>query len=166
MYNNGEKARSYVSKNKGKPKKKLAENKRESSKFPALDKSLNLKSRSDLIDYDYVHTLSEKDKKWLNQFTEEYTNAGIKKGRKNLHSTKALKKDCYDRNNARNRCQWTREKAIGRELYLEEMKKLLTPNPEDEITTRIDLESDGFFTEEGEIIEADILISGTSKLNK
>ncbi len=148
-------------------KRKKAANKREGTKYPALDKGLNLKSRSELIDYDYIDKLSESEKRWLNQFTEEYTNAGIKKGRRNLHSTKVLKKDCYDRNNARNRCQWTREKATGREVYLENMKKHLTPNPEHEINTKIDLERDGFLDENGEIVEEEILIiSGISKLNK
>lgn len=57
-----------------------------------------------LIDYDYVGKLSEKDKQWLNKFTEEYTNARFKPvPSQNLHKNKAMRKDCYDRNNARNR---------------------------------------------------------------
>ncbi len=76
------------------------------TKYPALDPGLNLKTRTDLIDYDYVDKLSPEEKKWLNKFTEEYVNASVdpKKLKKNLHNTEKLKKDCYDRNNARNRC--------------------------------------------------------------
>ena len=35
------------------------------------------------------------------------------KGKK-FHTTKRLSKDCYDRNNSRNRCMYTRAKAQGK----------------------------------------------------
>jgi len=81
--------------------------KRSSTKYPALNKSLNLKIRSELIDFDYVDKLSEEEKAWLNKFSEEYTNASFKKNkdgsfsRKNLHKG-SLRNDCYNRNNWRN----------------------------------------------------------------
>ena len=60
-------------------------------------------------------------------FTKEYVNAEIdtKRPRKNLHRTKSMKKDCYDRNNARNRCIYTREKAQGALNYTEDIKEQL-----------------------------------------
>lgn len=94
------------------PKKKT---KRNSYKYPNLHPEVNLKSRFDLIDYDYIDKLSEKEKRWLNKFTKEYVNADLnyKDLSKNLHNTQKLKKDCTDRNNARNRDILTREKAAG-----------------------------------------------------
>ena len=72
---------------------------------------------------DYVDKLTDKEKQWLNTFTEEYTNANFNHGKKVLHKTKTQKKDCYDRNNARNRDILTREKAAGTALYLEDIKE-------------------------------------------
>ena len=91
---------------------------------------MNLKSRIDLIDYDYVSQLSEEDKIWLNKFTEEYTNASLntKEKEKNLHNTDELRRDCYKRNNARNRDLYTKWKAGGKLDYKED----LVPNELDE----------------------------------
>lgn len=87
-------------------------------KYPALRPELNLKTRWELIDYDYVDKLSDKEKRWLNKFTEEYTNAKLNHKGKKLHSTKKLRKDCYDMNNSRNRCILTRSKACGKTVNL------------------------------------------------
>ena len=97
--------------------------KRSMAKYPALDPSLNLKTRTGLIDYDYIDQLSDKDKKWLNKFTEEYVGANIPEEKRNLHNTDELKKDCYDRNNARNRDVLTRAEAQGKAFDLEKFKK-------------------------------------------
>lgn len=86
---------------------------RSQAKNPGLHPEFNPKSRADLVDYDYLDQLSDKEKEWLNSFTEEYTHANFNHPGKILHRTKRLKKDCYDRNNARNRCIWTRAKASG-----------------------------------------------------
>ncbi len=87
---------------KRKSKKK---NRRQEKKYPNLNKQVNLKSRQQLLDYDYLSKLTHKEKKWLDKFSKEYINASLdaKKLEKNLHNTPKLKKDCYDRNNARNR---------------------------------------------------------------
>lgn len=78
-----------------------------------------------MIDYDYTSKLSDKDKAWLNKFTEEYVNANLdyKNLKNNLHNTQELKKDCTDRNNARNRCILTRAKASGNYIDIEDYKK-------------------------------------------
>ncbi|NDG25713.1 MAG: hypothetical protein EB120_00875 [Proteobacteria bacterium] len=85
---------------------------------------MNIKSRYELIsDYDYLNKLTEKEKEWLNKFTKEYVNADLnsKDLNENFHNTKSLKKDCYDRNNARNRCVWTKMKASGNQVYTQEI---------------------------------------------
>lgn len=106
-----------------KVKKQKKQNRRSKDKYAALNPELNLRSRYELIDYDYIDKLSDEEKKWLNTFTEEYTNANFNHGEKQLHNTKNSKRDCYNRNNARNRDILTRMKASGETLYLEEIKE-------------------------------------------
>lgn len=67
--------------------------------------------------------LSESDKAWLNKFTEEYVNASLDSENleNNFHSTDELKKDCYRRNNARNRDILTRAKASGTFVSTDEL---------------------------------------------
>lgn len=106
-------------------------------KYPALDPAYNLKTRTQLIDYDYTDQLSEKDKEWLNAFTEEYTNANFAHKGKKIQKKKKHKKDSYDRNNARNRDILTRETAQGKYISLDETH---TYELEDQIIDRIDKE--------------------------
>lgn len=115
--------------------------KRQKTKFAALDPKKNLKSRQDLIDYDYLDKLSPSEMKWLNKFTEEYTNASLdrKNLKNNFHNTKELKKDCDRRANKRKRDLFTalkinnlidnwddyKKKAIENELKTE-MNELIS----------------------------------------
>lgn len=111
-------------------------NRRSKQKYPALNPRFNLKTRTDLIDYDYLEKLSDKEKEWLNKFSEEYINASFDK--KALHKTKALKKDCYDRNNSRNRDILTRSKASGQSLYLEDLEDTEEPESADELNKMVE----------------------------
>lgn len=123
--------------------KKKKENRRSLTKYPALRPELNLKTRTEVAEYDYVHKLSDDEKAWLNKFTEEYVNANIPKYKPKLHKTKKLKKDCYDRNNARNRDVFTRAKAGSQLKYLEELKtNLIESHLEDRIIEKIDREKE------------------------
>lgn len=101
----------------------MEKSKRARTKYPALKPELNLKTRYELIDYDYINKLSEKEKEWLNKFTEEYINASLntENPEQNLHNTDDLKKDCYRRNNARNRDILTRAKASGNHISTDEL---------------------------------------------
>lgn len=101
----------------------MTKNKRSRTKYPALKPELNLKSRYELIDYDYVDKLSDDNKAWLNKFTEEYVNASLDSEnlKNNFHYTDDLKKDCYRRNNARNRDILTRAKASGTFISTDEL---------------------------------------------
>jgi hypothetical protein len=87
--------------------------KRSTVKYPALHPELNPRTRYELLDYDYLGKLSEEETKWLNDFTEEYVHANFNHPGKRKHRSKKGRKDCYDRNNARNRCIWSRAKAAG-----------------------------------------------------
>lgn len=86
----------------------MKKTRRKSTKYPGLKKNLNVKVRQELIDHDYIDKLSEEEKAWLSKFNEEYVSGSFKKTKggnystKNLHKTKKLRKDCWDRNNWRN----------------------------------------------------------------
>ena|ERR1039458_2204526 len=123
---------------------------RSRAKHPALDPKLNLKKRQHLIDYDYLHKLSPEDLDWLNKFTDEYVNDRLdrKNLRKNLHRTKALKKDCGDRNNKRNRDVLLEQEVTGRIKYMEEIVEK-THNPENFLNLQIDLKMQGYLDEKG-----------------
>lgn len=117
--------------------KKKKNNRRARAENSALKPELNLRARFELIDYDYLNKLSPKELKWLNKFTEEYVNANLSGQSKKLHNTKELKKDCYDRNNARNRCVYTKAKASGNVVDTEVVEVFEVD--EDEIVESIDL---------------------------
>ncbi len=109
-------------------------NKRNNTKYPALNPSLNLKTRTDLLDYDYLDKLNDKEKEWLNRFTEEYTHAKFNHKGKRIQKTKEQVKDSYDRNNSRNRDILTRVRASGRLKDIETVKgrdmNIMTPEDE------------------------------------
>lgn len=102
---------------------KKKSNPRESQRHPNLDKRFNLKTRTDLLDQDYLNKLSPEELDWLNKFNKEYVSASLD-GKGDLHNTKKLKKTCYDSNNARNRDILTKAKAsnqlVDYEVLVEE----------------------------------------------
>jgi len=74
------------------------------SKYPALCKYTLRKNVREYIDFDYIQKLSEDEKKWLHTFVEEYYCGKVSKNNANaLHTSKELRKECYDRNNRINR---------------------------------------------------------------
>lgn len=81
--------------------------KRSSKKYPALEPRVNSRVRQEYNDYDYIDKLSEEEKQWLNDFTEEYLNASVGKQSEaennRFHNTPELVKERTDQNNARNR---------------------------------------------------------------
>ncbi len=74
----------------------------------------------------YAHKLSNEEKAWLNQFMKEYNDADTKNAV--FHTTAETRKICNDRNNARNRCDYTIAAAKGMLNLVEddyELEKLL-----------------------------------------
>lgn len=73
---------------------------RSQAAYPALDPHLNLKTRSDLLDMDYIDQLSDKDKQWLNDFSAEFVNVDFKtnidEGRKRIHKKKKVEHEKND----------------------------------------------------------------------
>ncbi len=133
------------------PKKK---NKRNSTKYPALKPELNLKSRYEQIDYDYISKLNDEEKKFLNSFTEEFINANFTHDGVRIHPKKEVykkragktikrdmaKKESEDKNNARNRDVMTKLKSAGQMLYVEELSEENNPKSlgENDILSQID----------------------------
>lgn len=67
---------------------------RSSSRYPALDPKLNLKTRAKLLDADYLDKLSDTELQWYNDFHNEFTHADFKtninEGRKRIHKKKKV----------------------------------------------------------------------------
>lgn len=120
--------------------KKQSSGKRRKEKYPALKPQLNLKTRYELIDYDYVDQLTDKEKDWLNKFTEEYTNANFNHKGPKIQKKKKHEKESYDRNNSRNRCILTRVKAQNKDVDLYSLENELSGFDEDSIIKQIDEE--------------------------
>lgn len=110
-------------------KKKQKGNSSKRGRWDNLKKEKNLKLRQDYMDTHYVNgvpsitgkgqgipAMSAEDKDWLNRFYGEFNNAAVNHDdySEQLHNTEELVKDCYDRNNARNRCQVNKYKAINK----------------------------------------------------
>lgn len=64
---------------------KKKKTRRSEAEFPALDPKLNLKTRYEILDYDYLDKLSQEEKQWLNNFSAEYVNADFKTNKKRIH---------------------------------------------------------------------------------
>jgi len=86
----------------------------------------------------YIHKCPDDVKQWMNQFMGEYNEANTKNAV--FHTTAETRKICNDKNNARNRCQYTEAVAANRLNLVEndyEMEKLLH-------STEDELEADDF----------------------
>lgn len=113
---------------------KKEKTKRSEEKYPALKPELNLKTRYDLIDYDYIDQLSDKEKDWLNRFTEEYTHAKYDHEGPRIQKKKKDRLDSYNRNNSRNRDILTKSKASGKLTGLESLRHFSTQmSPEEAV---------------------------------
>lgn len=62
-----------------------------------------------------IRGLNEEEKEWLNKFYGEYVNASVNHDDydSQLHDSEELVRDCYSRNNARNRCLLNKGKATN-----------------------------------------------------
>lgn len=118
-------------------------NKRKRTKYPNLDRMMNLRTRTEEVNdvSSYVGKLNKEEKEWLNKFMGEWNNADLdyKKLENNLHNTPDLKKSCTDRNNARNRDIYARAKASGNLMALSDLEvKLLKEEKSMTLTDEID----------------------------
>lgn len=87
--------------------------KRSRTKYPGLVKEVHPRTRWEHLDQDYIDKLSDKEKEWLSNFNEEYLSGNFNHKGKKLHRTKKERRDCYNRNNARNRDLYTINRTKG-----------------------------------------------------
>lgn len=85
------------------------ETKRSKIKYPTLVSKYNSRARQEYLDYDYVKSLSEENKKFLDDFNKEYYGANVGSQKDNGKDNRFFKdkesvKEMQDNNNARNRC--------------------------------------------------------------
>lgn len=122
----------------GKKKKKIVK-KRDTLKNPGLNKGMFSKIKQEVFDYDYLDKLNPKEAAWLSKFNEEYIGANLNHKGKKLHTKKAQRRDCFGRNNSRNRDIYSIKRATGM-LDMEEkmVQEESEYNPEDAIITLID----------------------------
>lgn len=124
-----------------KPQKK--ETRRSKQPHPDSDPRYNLKTRADLLDQDYLNKLSPKEMDWLNKFNREYVGASLdsENPKRNLHKSKRMRKDCYDRNNSRNRDVLTRAKASSQTVNYDDLiEEIDHSHNENNIIEKIDQE--------------------------
>lgn len=62
---------------------------------------------------DYLDQLNDKEKAWLNAFLEETVITNFQHKGKKFYKTKKSRKQFYGENNARNRCMFTKAKAMN-----------------------------------------------------
>jgi hypothetical protein len=92
--------------------KKKKTSRRSKAKYPALEPKYTLKSRLELLDFDYLGKLNDEELAWLNKFAAEEIHASFSEDNKeNLNKTKKSKRVIYNRNNARNADIITRKRT-------------------------------------------------------
>lgn len=93
--------------------------------YPALSPHHNLKTRFEEIEdlASYANTLSEEDKAWLNSYAQEEICANFNHNGPKLNdqTDPAVRSRIYGKNNQRNRCIFTRERAQNTLNYLDEL---------------------------------------------
>lgn len=94
-------------------KQRAKKSKRSQTKYASLQKKFHNLNVHEYLDYDYVTQLTDKEKEFLNKFSEEYYRAYFKKdAKKHLHKKKD-RKSVYASNNARNRDLYSEARKKG-----------------------------------------------------
>jgi hypothetical protein len=86
---------------------------RHREKYAALNFKRQVKTRLDQLETDYIDKLSDKDKAWLNAFLEETVITNFQHKGKKFYKSKKAKRELWGTNNARNRCMFTKAKAMN-----------------------------------------------------
>lgn len=83
---------------------------------------------------DYLKKLSDEELRFLNQFMGEYVSGAFKKNDSgeyssvNFHKTAEERRECYTRNNTRNRCGLTVSNATGKTYRCDDIYSFLEKN--------------------------------------
>lgn len=130
---------------------------RRDEEFAGLNIGMHPKTRWEYIDIDYIDKLSDSDKRFLSKMIDEYYGATLAPAdqpelwKGDLHPTSKERKDCTDRNNARNRDMYTILRTRG---MVEEIQQEDNTNPavSDDI-----LKVDSFVTEDTNLQHENII---------
>lgn len=97
-------------------------NRRNRKKYPAIDPTLNLKTRyEEIMDVaSYFHTLPEDAKEFMHAFVEESINAKFNHKGETIYTDPEDRRKIYNKNNARNRDVLTKAKACGKYVELDD----------------------------------------------
>lgn len=112
-------------------KKEKVRKKRDLDKYPALNPRLNAKTRFEVLDMDYLKKLDDAELKFMNQFMAEYVSGAFKKtedgdySKDNFHKTIEERRECYSRNNTRNRCGLTISNATGKTFRCDDISAFM-----------------------------------------
>lgn len=128
-----------TTKKKGKGCKK--ETRRDRISLNGLEKRFFSRIKQEFFDVDYVNKLSDEEKRYLNDFLNEWLGANTTKAK--FHKSKKDRKKVYDANNARNRDIYSNQRATGRFVDYEKIRKQIdevhgSDNPEDDLIDYID----------------------------
>jgi hypothetical protein len=80
---------------------------------------------------DYLKKLNNEELEFMNQFMAEYVSGAFKKNEngdysdENFHKTSEERKECYSRNNTRNRCGLTISNATGQTYRADDISSFL-----------------------------------------
>lgn len=114
--------------------------KRKRTNKDSLVKKMQNLVRQEYTDFDYLDKLSPKELEWLAKFNNEHLNASFNSdNRKNIIKDKEMQNKIYNENNARNRCQFGRnkpaKKVLSYDFMFEETSGQETPE-HDEINRK------------------------------
>lgn len=125
---------------------------------------------------DYLKKLDEESLRYMNQFMAEYVSGAFKKddngdySSENLHKTAEERRECYTRNNTRNRCGLTISNATGQTLRSDNINDFMdSMTNADEMVDSVNKLSDLVFDEyagDYELMEEDVLAEMIEDYNK
>ncbi len=128
---------------------KKKRNRRQKSKYPGLDPKVNRINLRDVIDFDYINSLTDAQKEWLSKFSVEYYSAGFDhtktsyKNKTPIHKGKKARRKIYKRNNDRNfdmtSYLWNFRALASWEDEVKDNIKTKTNNPENALIEAIDM---------------------------
>jgi hypothetical protein len=86
-------------------------------KYPSFNTSYQVSNRRELLDQDYHHKLTDKEKAWLDAFNQETVIANFDHNGKKLYKSKKDQRKIYTENNKRNKDVFANSKAHNKLKY-------------------------------------------------
>lgn len=123
----------------------MSKKRRSQIKYPGLVNKYNSKIKQEYLDQDYIKKLSPEEKQFLSDFNEEYYGANLDfedLENNRFHKTEKEKKDCTDRNNARNRCVYGISKTASKLDEIDKAPVQDTGDIEDLLIEYIDIKDE------------------------